>query len=79
MRLKLILPELTQGMTKDLMDFLEISHIINEICQLPDDYYPDAELKAVKAIWAFLEGRETIEGLKSRLRAILEEFKSWQN
>ena len=84
--LKNILPELTQKMTEDLyrapfnvhvqyvlMDYLEILHLVNEIYHLPDDEYPDAERKAVKAIRAFLKGHETIEGLKNRLMTILEE------
>lgn len=86
MQLKIVLPELTQKMTEDLyrapfdvdvqnvlMDYLEILHLVNEIYHLPDDEYPDAERKAVKAIRAFLQGHETIEDLKNRLMAILEE------
>jgi hypothetical protein len=86
MQLKIVLPELTQKMTEDLyrapfdvhvqyvlMDYLEILHLVNEIYHLPDDEYPDAERKAVKAIRAFLQGHETIEDLKTRLMAILEE------
>jgi len=86
MQLKIVLPELTQKMTEDLyrapfdvhvqyvlMDYLEILHLVNEIYHLPDDEFVDAERKTVKAIMAFLQGHETIEGLKSRLMAILEE------
>jgi hypothetical protein len=87
MQLKTVLPELAQKMAEDLsqagfnvhvqyvlMDYLQILHLVNEIYHLPDDEYPDAERKAVKAIRAFLQGHETREGLKNKLLTLLLTF-----
>jgi hypothetical protein len=89
MRLKHVLPELTQKMTEDfnsvwrdidaqyvLLDYLEILYLVNEIYHLPDGDFVDAELRTTSAIRAFLRGHETRAGLIDRLRAILEDYKT---
>jgi hypothetical protein len=90
MRLKDLLPELTQRMTEDLylanmdstieighvlLEYLVILNYVNDIYFLPGNSL-EAKTKAVLAIKAFLQGHETPERLRHKLMAILLEYKN---
>jgi hypothetical protein len=79
-----LMPELARRMAEDfdwahkafffaevLMDYAAILDYISDIFLLPD---PEPAKEAAEAIQAFLQDKERREGLKNRLRTILEDW-----
>jgi hypothetical protein len=79
-----LMPELAKRLAEDfdwahkafffadvLIEYSAILDYATDIFLLPD---PEPAKEAAEAIQAFLKGHETREGLKNRLRAILEDW-----